>query len=540
MITQPIKFRIVGPDASPEGKDEVILIEDRWNDWFEWVTQYYLAILLKDGTRIDVGSVKIAREGMSPKDGVTSNFIPKIFHELGDEYFSVGQTENYYETLATLGDDTRIAILSALKDCALSTGRYERYYNEPVMSRSLMRELEPARLLGRLHDLARGSATLTEYKFSYQLPAQDPRLPTPLLSFDVVPASMPPSNVHVLIGRNGVGKTRLFDLLARSFLGLNSKTGGEVGRFENHSLERLMDGDRHGFAGLVTVSFSAFDTNGPLVKKSGAVKFRYSYIGLLRFLTDDEASFFQAQNEILGKPGAEKTLPDFLTKTRSDLAHEFVESVRDCRVGARRNRWANALLTLEADPLFAEANITDIASAADAEWEAKARYIFDHLSSGHSVVLLAISRLVADVEEQSLVLLDEPEAHLHPPLISAFIRALSDLLTNRNGVAIIATHSPVVLQEVPASCVWVVNRSGLSIRADRPEIETFGENVGVLTRQVFNLEVTNSGFHKMVATAVDQQLPYESILKLFNGQLGAEGRTLARALSSIPPALSVD
>jgi predicted ATP-dependent endonuclease of OLD family len=51
-------------------------------------------------------------------------------------------------------------------------------------------------------------------------------------------------------------------------------------------------------------------------------------------------------------------------------------------------------------------------------------------------VLLTITRLVETVEERTLVLLDEPEAHLHPPLLSAFVRSLSDLLINRNGVAI--------------------------------------------------------------------------------------------------------
>jgi predicted ATP-dependent endonuclease of OLD family len=65
-----------------------------------------------------------------------------------------------------------------------------------------------------------------------------------------------------------------------------------------------------------------------------------------------------------------------------------------------------------------------------------------------------VTRLVESVEERTLVLLDEPESHLHPPLLSAFVRALSDLLVNRNGAAIIATHSPVVLQEVPRECVW--------------------------------------------------------------------------------------
>lgn len=147
---------------------------------------------------------------------------------------------------------------------------------------------------------------------------------------------------------------------------------------------------------------------------------------------------------------------------------------------------------------------------------------------------MSITRLVEFVEEKSLVIVDEPEGHLHPPLLAAFVRALSDLLINRNGVAIVATHSPVVLQEVPRSCVWKLNRAGREARADRPDIETFGENVGVLTREVFGLEVTQTGFHKLIAErSVGRS--YEEVLDLFSQQLGAEGRGLARALSLLPP-----
>jgi hypothetical protein len=67
--------------------------------------------------------------------------------------------------------------------------------------------------------------------------------------------------------------------------------------------------------------------------------------------------------------------------------------------------------------------------------------------------------------------------------------------------AVIAGRSPVALQEVPRSCVWTLNRTGNDLRVDRPRIETFGENVGVLTDDVFGLEVTGTGFHKMLADA---------------------------------------
>ena len=78
------------------------------------------------------------------------------------------------------------------------------------------------------------------------------------------------------------------------------------------------------------------------------------------------------------------------------------------------------------------------------------------MSSGHKIILLTVVNLVNFVEEKTLVIMDEPEEHLHPPLVSAFIRALSELMSYRNGVAIIATHSPVIVQEVPRRCVWKI------------------------------------------------------------------------------------
>lgn len=129
------------------------------------------------------------------------------------------------------------------------------------------------------------------------------------------------------------------------------------------------------------------------------------------------------------------------------------------------------------------------------EWKKRVKSIFTKFSSGHAIVLLTITKLVETLDEKTLVLMDEPEAYLPPPLQSAFIRAISDLRVHRNGVGILATHSPVILQKVPRSCVWKVHRSGQVIKAKKPEINTFGESVGALTSDVFGLEVTHTGFH---------------------------------------------
>lgn len=131
---------------------------------------------------------------------------------------------------------------------------------------------------------------------------------------------------------------------------------------------------------------------------------------------------------------------------------------------------------------------------------------------------------------RTLILMDEPEAHLHPPLLSAFIRALSDLLINRNGVAIIATHSPVVAQEVPSTCIWKISRHGVSSDAERPEIETFAETVSILTREIFGLEVDCSGFHRTIRDIVEQEDTFEAVIDRFDDEIGAQGQALVRAM----------
>jgi predicted ATP-binding protein involved in virulence len=107
---------------------------------------------------------------------------------------------------------------------------------------------------------------------------------------------------------------------------------------------------------------------------------------------------------------------------------------------------------------------------------------------------------------------------------------LSDLLLYKNGVAIIATHSPVVLQEVPRHCVSIIRRVGDQVKVDRPKIETFGENVGVLTREVFGLEVTNSGYHELLKKSVRDQKSYQEIIEDFKNNLGAEARAILKSL----------
>jgi predicted ATPase len=442
------------------------------------------------------------------KEGQRRPEIPPEFDELDHRFFSLGQEDTYYGNLTSIGPEVRDLVLRGLKDIALDLELFGRALGEDVTGVSLLRSVGKSTVTGQFHRLSLGGARLSEFRFTYSAPENE-RSKALELGFVVKPESTPPTNIHVLIGRNGVGKTHLLNLMSRALADDNADAAA-VGKFESTAEAAGPEF----FANVVSFAFSAFDPFEPFPSRENvASRLQYTYIGLKRRGGSD------ADGNAIGA-----------TKDYRDLADEFSLSVRQCRNGVRAQRWRTALQNLESDPIFATVEVASLASVDDDQVRRRAIEAFLPLSSGHKIVLLTITRLVESVEERTLVLLDEPEAHLHPPLLSAFIRSLSDLLTDRNGVAIVATHSPVVLQEVPRKCVWKLRRSGREIVIERPEMETFGENVGVLTGEVFGLEVTNSGFHKLLQDAASRTGYFEEASGMFQDQLGAEAKAILRSI----------
>ncbi len=219
-------------------------------------------------------------------------------------------------------------------------------------------------------------------------------------------------------------------------------------------------------------------------------------------------------------------------KSPNKLAQEFVKSLKICSIGSRKQRWKDSINILDSDPIFKHAELAKMIDKVQPQGDDKENIlkIFEELSSGHKIVLLTLTSLVEKVEEKTLVLIDEPEGHLHPPLLSALIRAISSLMVKRNDVAIIATHSPVLLQEVPKSCVWILDRTSAISKAERPSIETFGESVGILSREVFKLELSQSGYHQVLKDLQNKFNTYEEAIRAVNSNLGAEGKAVLRSL----------
>lgn len=515
-------FYIISREARlpPSGASCVYLRIDNWND-YSFRTLFQLYCFDESGQLHDIGDVKVGFKG---QDETYSTYakLSQSFESLDSSYFSLGQRIDFYKKLAGLSSTVRCSILDGLRDIVAHPEIIESIEDERVFGVSLLRDVSLATVKGQFRRVLDGQAQLTNFDFKF-VRSKTEKLGSIEMGFKVIAESTPRTNMHAVIGRNGVGKTTLLNGMVNAITGK-----GEAEVFTTSSAfggNSLISSDY--FSSLVSVSFSAFDPFIPPHDQPDPAKGTcYFYLGLKN--PDD---------------------PDRLCSLK-ELQNDCVSSLIACFLqDGRTERWKRVINELSSDENFSSMQLGHLHDTylelrrrqptygvqVDSS-EFRNRYFesclpfLSKMSSGHAIVFFIMTRLVSIVEEKTIILLDEPESHLHPPLLSAFLRALSDLLYDCNGIAIIATHSPVVLQEIPRSCVWKMYRVGASVEIHRPRIETFAENVGTLTSEVFRLEVSRSGFHKLLAQSVAQGIGYDEIVESYDGQLGLEGRAVLKLL----------
>ncbi|RBW54762.1 AAA family ATPase [Ruegeria sp. A3M17] len=487
-----------GPPSS--GCNEVYLIIDHWND-YSFVTSFGVFAFDENGVKHELSSVRIGFFGQT-KEVATYEKLGDSFDSLDETFFSLGMDVDYYKNLfSNFSENWRAGFLTGIRDVVWDQTLLEAAKNESVFDISHLRSISISKVRDQFASVLRGDVLLTDFKFGFCLPPAE-KFAGFDLKFSVRASSTPSTNMHAVIGRNGVGKTTLLNSMVKAIADevetdAHFYTSGPFGNLSK---------DNGYFPSLVSVAFSAFD---PFDLPEDGDHTPYTYIGLTDYAGDDGA----------------------IIKSKDAIFEEFAEGLAFCLDDdLRRNRWVQAIETLQSDENFADMQLSSLTDLRGDELRNRALFLIGKMSSGHAVVLLTMTLLVAKVEEKTLVLFDEPESHLHPPLLSALMRSLSQLLHMRNAVAIIATHSPVVLQEIPRSCVWKVFRSKLASEKKRPDSETFGENVGVLTRDVFGLEVTRSGFHTVLSDLVGRGGSYEEIVAELGDSLGNEARGILRAM----------
>lgn len=526
------EFIVVPPARSePSSVAGVVLQQDNWND-YSFQTLYHLYVFTDEFSG-GIGPVKILRRGQTKDDSI--QLAQGKLEPLSEEYCSLGQSLDYYERLAELPGDLRREILAHLRDALAFPDHAETFFSEPGWKTSVLRDIEwdsfrrdasvllerdytrVARLGLEMHFQVAGWVNPLQLRFS---------APGGWQFYVASGSGKLPERIAVLTGRNGSGKSTLLARLARVL----HASQRDRSREELRALGTIEPGGI-GFTRVLNIAYSAFDAfqipgldekerkqiADDLKRGTG----RYHFCGLRDIVRELEEGLNAVDDSQMASTGtsARDRQRRTLLKSIDELAAEFVRTIERIRKAGRQELFDAAVKILASDPSFQDLGPNPTARISEAPED-----IFALWSTGHKIVMHATASTVAFTEAKSIVLMDEPESHLHPPLLAAFMHALRVILEKNDAFAVIATHSPVIVQETLGRHVSVIRRSGTETTIHIPRIETYGESIGEITDEVFGLNSDATDFHKILKGLVQSGMTLEGIEGLFERGLSLQAR----------------
>lgn len=509
-----LKFAIVERTAStPDVRYPcVLLFRNDWDD-FGFKTMFRAQLHLARDEVFELGNVKILEAGQTRgKTNISSRFT-----SLDESYCSLGQSAEYYRTVTQLPDGIGTSYLAAIQDAATNPGIRTRFERESGWETSLLRfgEAENALAVGeRISAGLLKSRGIASFSFDWRHHGGHTSV-----DFDFNDDSELPGRCNILVGYNGAGKT--------SLLGDLALTISKVGLRSNQRLKSKLSGSDTTFGAVIAISYSAFDTfetpiiDGDPAHEGTTSQFGYTYCGLRRLNDRDSATTEPADNS---QHKTRTSSEEYQLKSIGEIEIEFAAALSDAGTEPNKSYLAEAFSVLASEPSFGRIGV-DLTKIWRAPGTLEVLEDFGTLSTGHKIVLNIITQLAAHLQPRSLVLIDEPETHLHPPLAAALVRAVQLLLDRFDSFAIVATHSPVILQEIPARFVKILERVDTETSVQGSEIETFGESIGTITRFVFSMDSSATDYQGVLARLA-QNFSIDQIDEMFQPGLSTQARAL--------------
>lgn len=424
-----------------------VLTTDNWDDYGHKV-QFHLAYIDEHGSETRIGTLKILSRKTENSESVevnTTTILPDKFDELDESFISLGQESEYYKDLHKLFGDEAENVLVALRDIAWQPALAMPFEPTPGFRNALMREngAHRARRFGRAWAL--GQEIQEKFSFAYSCKIDGADYPVDV-RIDFSGKDPVPGRVVGIIGRNAVGKTRFL-----------AKLGEDLAQISRTSAERLTEREqrfpegRPLFTRIIAISYSAFDR---FKRPPSDASSSYVYCGI--------------RNE---KGGL----------SRASLIGAYRKNQERIRSLGRQHEWTHHMRTILGNQ---SVNLEE-SLASEIESPSNDEESLSLLSSGQAILCHFATALLAWIQPNTLVLFDEPETHLHPNAVASLFLVLTDILSEYDSYAIVATHSPVVIQEIPAKRVVVFRRDGNLTVAEPLPLESFGESVTEITRHVF-------------------------------------------------------
>lgn len=368
--------------------------------------------------------------------------LPKSFNRLPDDFISLGSSEFYYSTLRDTFNDKELVnhILSCLNDVAINPSLQTGFLNNYWWEHSLLRNNESERMLRVAQDILNRIDYEEKHKFSYLFdPLSNTFSNSYLLNFDF--SSKNPymsQRVFSIIGKNGVGKTTFIRNFLKDYLNRNSKAFSDL---------------LPSFSIPILITTTIYDSH------------KYSEI-YQRSRNEEKCCCIMEKPDI---PSQIKQLSDNLKKINGFNSKE--NPIVESSLKVLKTMFPNSsAFEADNDGLI---QIKDIIE------------VYINFSSGEKTILFELVSILANIRFDSLLLFDEPEVHLHPNFISQFMNTLFELVDNYKSYAIVVTHSPLIVRELKADCVHIMERDDNYWSARKPSVETLGTNLSTITEEIF-------------------------------------------------------
>ncbi len=448
----------------------VVLMKDSWDDYGHKTT-FIAKYIDENDDLFSLGAVKI----LDRYECVTK--LDNQFTQLSNNYCSLGSSMDYYEKISLLPKSTQHIILKSLNDVAINNEIYENFRKLVGFSDSLLRNGRNA--LNNAKAFLESKDIKNKMTFTYSTRLEGAEN-SHSVDFSFYRDDGIPYRVFSIIGKNGTGKTRyLADLT--SDLTSDYK--------DNHE---KFGGNRPSFGMILGLSYSAF-TQFQKEAAEEANSDMYKYFGAL----DNENRFS--------------------TDIMEDNLRESVERIIEFK---RVEFWLETLRDIQ-DEEFATTIKRVIVNEGKYDK-------LSGLSSGQRMIFEIITNILAHVRINTLIVFDEPEIHLHPNAISKLMKALYSVLEQYDSFAILATHIPHVIQQIPSDSVVVFERTGNVASVRKLRFESFGENLSELTNSVFE---TNNVFdnYKNVLKKLMETMDYDDVNELFGNKLSLNAKVFLKS-----------
>lgn len=449
-------------DEKPNLFPSFQLVEYTWDD-FGYKTRYQLYYYEAAEQSHSIGMVRILKKN----EAITYGQLPSRVTSFGNGFCSVGQSLSYYERLKSYLGVRYKDFLNAIRDAAVFSQICDEFCDSYGFKNSLLRypEAEEAHQYA-VYKLAGYSVN---EPISFIFKAKMPYYEDEYLNIKFDMGNIQDENnlnrIIALIGNNGVGKTTVLSQLAECIV------QGADDRFAPK---------KPVFKKVISASYSIFDRFFSVTGSS----FNYTYCGIQK-----------RSGELM---------------SLEEVARRRVESVDLVTKHDRKSKlylYLKMLLPEElVDPLF------------DGEYNFKEKvYIANHkkYSSGQSMLMNLIIEIVAHIRKNTLILIDEPEVHLHPKGITTFITILNKICMEFTSCCILATHSSVIIQELLSRNVVVMDRYADGSPVVRlMRVESLGENLTTITEDVFGRSEVSPYYKKMVRNLVEEKDSIEEVLQV--------------------------